>query len=191
MLADIIIQTYNQEVFTIKCFESIRKYTDTNKYRIIWVDNGSTKESREKVIQELLKHSHYLTIWLDAPVGFVKAINLGLRASKADYIVIQNNDTQVIPNWLDRLVYPFTVDSRVAMSGPFTTKGLRSWQSWDNVKKGINYPISSVKIIIKLGLFSFENPFCTVRIDRQRINRLVNTFFNMTFYFKFKIRLIF
>ena len=47
MKADIIVPTFNQEDHTIRCFDSLREYTDN--YRLIWADDGSTKESREKV----------------------------------------------------------------------------------------------------------------------------------------------
>lgn len=131
MKTEIIIPTFNQEDFTIKCMQSIKKYTVD--YKIIWVDNGSTTESRQKVLDEITTHSDYLSIWLDKNYGFVKAVNIGIAASKEEFIVLQNNDTEVTSCWLERLMKPMENNS-VMITGPLTdTTG--SWQGWRQVKQ--------------------------------------------------------
>lgn len=131
MKTDIIIPTFNQENFTVKCLESLRAFT--KDYRVIWVDNGSTSESRQTVLNELKNHE-YLSIWLDKNYGFVKAVNLGLRNAKAEFVILQNNDTEVTEEWLDRLMVPFEKDPLVMATGPLTdAEG--SWQGWKNFKK--------------------------------------------------------
>ena len=61
-MTDIIIPTFGQEDFTVKCLESIRKHTKSSDYRIIWVDNGSSRSSRFTVLSEIEKQSGY-TFW--------------------------------------------------------------------------------------------------------------------------------
>lgn len=129
---DIITPTFNQENFTIKCFQSIRKYT--KDYRIIWVDNASTEESRNKVMTEVLNHKDYLTIWFEENKGFVKGTNAGLEQSDADYVVFMNNDTEVTPEWFERLVKPLETNANCMASGPLTSAE-GSWQGWMNVKR--------------------------------------------------------
>lgn len=133
-MVDIIIPTHNQESFTIKCLQSIRKYT--TQYRIIWVDNGSTEQSRRLIMEELIKHK-YLTIWNATNLGFIKAVNSGIKASKNEYLVLLNNDTEVTNGWLQRLLIPFR-DTRVRLSGPISN-AIGSWQGWINVKNRL-YP---------------------------------------------------
>ena len=79
-MIDIIIPTYGQEDYTVECLKSIRNYTEADSYRIIWVDNGSSFESRQTVMKELVNHT-YLTIWMGDRAGFVKAVNAGIDAS--------------------------------------------------------------------------------------------------------------
>ncbi len=135
---DIIIPTYNNEEYTINCLNSIRRYT--KNYRILWVDNGSSSESRIKVLDELKNHNNYLTIWLDKNYGFVKAVNAGLYQSDAEYVVFLNNDTAVTPEWFERLKYPFDHNPSVRISGPLTdTDG--SWQGWRNVKNKMYFDL--------------------------------------------------
>ena len=172
-MLDIIIPTFNQEDFTVRCFESIRKYT--SDYRIIWVDNGSTEYSRLKVLDELKNHKEYLTIWFEKNQGFVKGTNAGIKASTADYIVFMNNDTEATPQWSERLLYPLQNGSNYIASGPLTsTDG--SWQGWRNVKQKTLYDmpdlanktgeqISEILIqkyngkIMDVGMIAF---FCTI-----------------------------
>ena len=125
----IIIPTYNAEDYTIKCLKSIKKYTSHLDYEIIWVDNGSSRESREKVMKELKNHK-YKTIWAGERLGFVKAINLGIEHSDGKYIVFQNNDTLVTKHWLDNMLYPLINDDMIMIAGPNTTEST-SQQSWN------------------------------------------------------------
>lgn len=128
---DIIIPTFNQELFTVKCLESIRAYT--KNYKIIWVDNGSTEQSRNIVMTELKNHKNYLSIWFEKNQGFVKAINAGIRASNSEYIILQNNDTEVTYGWLNPMLCAMNSDENIMCCGPLTdTEG--SWQGWKNVK---------------------------------------------------------
>lgn len=131
-MVDIVIPTYGQEAYTVDCLKSIRKYTAKKEYRIIWVDNGSTSESRQIVMDELKKHN-YLTIWMSYRAGFVKAVNLGIKSSFNEYVVIMNNDTKVVPFWLERLKLPLKKDKKIGLTGPTTTEQT-SRQSWDILK---------------------------------------------------------
>lgn len=105
-LTSIIIPAYflNNPLFhqTGNCIGSIREHTDKEKtpYEIILVINGETgigfKEPYtdtycDKVIQN------------PENLGFAKAVNQGIRASKGEYIAIINNDVQVFDNWLPDL----------------------------------------------------------------------------------------
>ena len=131
-MTDIIIPTFGQEDFTVKCLESIRKHTKSSDYRIIWVDNGSSRSSRFTVLSEIEKHN-YLSIWLPENVGFVKATNAGIEASSAEYLCLMNNDTEATGDWLNLLLEPLKSHGFMA-SGPMTsTEG--SWQGWRNVRE--------------------------------------------------------
>ena len=119
-MIDIIIPTFNQEMYTVQCLKSLRRFTK-QPYRIVWVDNGSSYESRKRVLIELKDHK-YLTIWLSERIGFIKAVNIALKHCHHDYVVILNNDTEVTENWLDLLMFPLVHSDRIIASGPLTTR---------------------------------------------------------------------
>ena len=129
----IIIPTFGQEDFTARCFDSI--FEHTHGYKLIWVDNGSAEDSREAVMLSPYRER----IWKDKNLGFVKAVNLGIRAAlrepEVKYIVIQNNDTIVTAGWLDRMKAVMRNNPKVGAVGPITTYGAKQ-QVWRFIWEG-------------------------------------------------------
>jgi GT2 family glycosyltransferase len=134
--ADILVPTCGQEEFTVRCFDSLLEHTED--YRLVWIDNGSPASSRAAVLPAFARHRRRLSIFPGRNLGFVGGTNLGLRsilgefASKASYVVMLNNDTEVTSQWLDRLTRPLDLDPSLAATGPMTSPS-SSWQAWPNV----------------------------------------------------------
>ncbi len=137
-ISAIITPTFNNEDYTIRCFDSIRK--NTKDYKIIWIDNGSKPESREKVKKFLDENNvPYELIQNQDNLGFVKATNQGMKRAmefEADYIVLQNNDTEVYDGWLERMIEVAKSDPKIGLVGPITSP-CRSWQSIEHIKKSV------------------------------------------------------
>ncbi|MFH1593074.1 MAG: glycosyltransferase family 2 protein [Candidatus Omnitrophota bacterium] len=104
MKCDIIIPIWNGLDETRDCIDSIKKNT-RYPYRLILVDNGSGKETKE-YLDSLKDESGAIVSLLrnDTNFGFIKAVNQGLVVSSAPYICILNNDTLPAQGWLTELV---------------------------------------------------------------------------------------
>lgn len=118
-MVSIVIPTYNHlEDCLIPCIESIKKYTDLSGVEIIVVANGCTDKTWDYICSEEAISHH---IWVNNPVGFPKAVNLGIERSSGEYVVILNNDVVLLEQekntWLDILRKPFR-DYRVGVTGP-------------------------------------------------------------------------
>lgn len=113
----IVIPTFNHLEDCLKpCLKSIINTTDLSCVEVIVVANGCTDDTRSFV--ESLGEPFKL-IWIPEQVGFIKATNEGIKASTGKYIVLLNNDTEVVGrDWLDILAKPFG-NSRVGMTGPY------------------------------------------------------------------------
>ena len=114
MQYDIVIPNYVTEAgrqMVVNCLASIRLYSFD--YRLILVDNASP--DFDAIKEELAQHPHLL-IRNTENLGFVKAVNQGLTASTAPHVVILNNDTEVVPGWLERLRGALT--GTVGLAGP-------------------------------------------------------------------------
>jgi GT2 family glycosyltransferase len=157
MKYDIIIPVWNQSDLTVKCLQSIKK--KTKHYKIILIDNGSEKSEFDVIFKELQNHEHLL-IRNCQNLGFVKAVNQGLAASQSQYVIIQNNDTEVITNgWADKLQNCFQLH-KVGISAPITNN-VNQWQ-------GREVLCDKVRIIDKGKMVAFFS----VMISKECINKV-------------------
>lgn len=117
MKCDIIIPVWNQLSHTKRCLESIRQHADY-PYRIIVIDNGSEKDTKDFLDRQKRENGELLVITNEANRGYIRAINQGLAAATADYICLLNNDTVVTPGWLTRMISLAESDPRIGIVNP-------------------------------------------------------------------------
>lgn len=119
MKCDIIIPIWDQLDFTRDCIASIESNTKW-PFRLILIDNGSNSETKAylnslpgsmtNVEVKLIKNKENL--------GFVKAVNQGLRVSTAPYICVMNNDTLATDGWLAEMVRVANADPSIGLVNP-------------------------------------------------------------------------
>lgn len=125
MKASIIIPTYNHWDDCLKpCLDSIKEHTDTTPVEVIVVANGCNDSTRGLVQDPHLWRERWPNlriVWFELPLGYTKAVNAGLLAAQGEFIVLLNNDTEILPSaqneWLDKLLKPFD-DPAVGVTGP-------------------------------------------------------------------------
>lgn len=131
----VVTPTWNNEDYTIRCFESIRKHT--KDFVVVWIDNGSERKSRDAVERYVDKIGLPCEkIFNDENLGFVKATNQGMKLAMeagVKYVVLQNNDTEVYDEWLDRMIRTAEQDQRIGLVGPLASPS-HGWQDIDNLK---------------------------------------------------------
>lgn len=91
MAVSIIIPNWNGKQYLRDCLQSLEKQSFRN-FEIIVVDNGSEDGSIEMVVEQ---YPQVKILALKKNEGFCKAVNIGIRASKAPYVILLNNDTRV------------------------------------------------------------------------------------------------
>jgi GT2 family glycosyltransferase len=112
-----IVLNWNQRDLTLDCLASLAEL-DYPCYRIILVDNGSQDDS-VPVIHErfpdvaLIENGENLGYSLGNNAGIQRAMSEG-----ADYIFLLNNDTEVDPTMLTKLVDVAESDPEIGMVGP-------------------------------------------------------------------------
>ncbi len=96
----IIVVTVNTPEMTAACLSSVFEQT-TVPYELIVVSN-----SRSKRIQRILSSlpSRVRVIQNARNLGYTKAANQGIRASRGKYLCFLNSDTLVPPGWMERLL---------------------------------------------------------------------------------------
>ncbi len=104
----IIILNYNGWHDTKDCLASLHilKAKNIEKY-IVVVDNGSTDGSVENLKSQISKLNIHKIIENGGNIGFAKGNNRGIQYALdqgADYILLLNNDTKIIMNFLPSLL---------------------------------------------------------------------------------------
>jgi GT2 family glycosyltransferase len=113
----IIVLNWNGRDHTLACLTSLRPL-DYPACEVVVVDNGSSDDS---VAAIRAAQPSATLIALDENRGYVGGNNVGLdhaRAAGADYALLLNNDTEVAPDFLTRLVAAAELDPRVGIVGP-------------------------------------------------------------------------
>ena len=115
---DIVIPIWNQLPVTRECIDSILNCTDY-PYRLILIDNGSDPDTRDYLRSlEGIKDPGVVLIRNENNLGFVKAVNQGIKASRGQYICLMNNDTVAAKGWLSELVRILETDRDTGMVNP-------------------------------------------------------------------------
>jgi GT2 family glycosyltransferase len=116
-MISIVIPTYTNFSGLKACIASIEEYTNLDDIEIIVSANGAPKEVKPYPFNDVTK-----VIWHDAPIGYAKACNAGIKEAKGEYIILLNDDCVLTPQpqnrWLNMLLRPFQENSKVGLSGP-------------------------------------------------------------------------
>lgn len=134
-MVSIIVPVFNEADKTVRCFTSIKSNTNI-PFEVIWVDNGSNPANFPIIKKSATKPGmHTKLVKFNRNVGFVKAINAGLKEieDSSQYIIFLNNDTEVGIGWAKKLVTTLS-DKKVGAVGPITQSKI-SWQEAENLNR--------------------------------------------------------
>jgi len=105
---DVVIVAFGRYELTDSCLRHLG--VQRPAHRVIVVDNGSTDDSAERVAAD----------WPDVHLerfpdnrGFAEACNRGVAAGTSEIVVLLNNDVDVHPDFLERLIAPLEEDPKV------------------------------------------------------------------------------
>ncbi len=101
----IVIPTRDHAEDLRKCIESVFAKTTYPDYEIIIVDNGSRESEALDYMKVIAQDSRVRVVSADIPFNFSKLVNIGVEEATGEYVLLLNNDTEVItPEWLEEMV---------------------------------------------------------------------------------------
>lgn len=109
--ASVVIPNLNGAGWLRDSIESVYAQTEQN-FELIIIDNGSTDESLE-IARSYQGRPRYTLIENSSNTGFSYAVNQGIRAAKAPYVVLFNNDAFAEPDWLSELLRVADSDEKI------------------------------------------------------------------------------
>jgi GT2 family glycosyltransferase/glycosyltransferase involved in cell wall biosynthesis len=103
-LVSIIIPVYEKAPYTLQCLYAIHKEFSYNfEIEVIVVDDCSPDKSGQ-IFDDLLG---VVCIKNQLNLGFVRSCNIGADSATGEYLCFLNNDTLVMPGWLEELIATF------------------------------------------------------------------------------------
>ncbi len=111
---DILISCYNEFEITVECLVALQRAPKRRKFRIIIVDDASPDE---RLLS--FKSVPGLTVIRNPEnLHFLRSCNSAFAATSAPYLLILNNDTQVLDDAIDRLIDVLEEEERAGASVP-------------------------------------------------------------------------
>lgn len=111
----IITLNYNQTEATCAFLESTRNLKYTN-YEILVCDMDSITDPSDRILEGRYPHTRLLKSKKN--LGFAGGNNWGMRQAKGEFLFIVNNDTEVTPFLLQKLIAPFYADAQIGVTCP-------------------------------------------------------------------------
>lgn len=105
-MVSIIIPTKDYADVTEQCLKSLFEKTTYKNYEVILMNNNSEKKETFDLFKKYQnKYSNFRVIDANYEFNYSKINNQAVEAAKGEYIVLLNNDTEIIiPHWLQVMV---------------------------------------------------------------------------------------
>ena len=88
-----------------RCVESIINVSTYDNYEIVIVENNSETQEIRTYYEEIMQHPNVRVVEYKGGFNYSKINNLGVSHATGEYVLLLNNDTQVItPNWIEELL---------------------------------------------------------------------------------------
>ncbi|MBR4732771.1 MAG: glycosyltransferase family 2 protein, partial [Lachnospiraceae bacterium] len=112
---------------TVEAIESIRKFADTDSYKIIVIDNYSPDNSFVELNNRYSNDSKVIIIHNDQNLGFAKGNNIGIdfvrKNFKTRFVVVMNNDTLLFQGHLFSNLCKAFSEHKFSVLGPMIISG--------------------------------------------------------------------
>lgn len=113
-VVSIVVPVYGQLPYTLNCLDSLRRHESRFSFEVIVYDDRSP----DTVTGEYLPQVGWINYVLaDENRGFIHACNAGASVARGQYFIMLNNDTRVVPGWLDEMIGTFEHFPRAGLVG--------------------------------------------------------------------------
>jgi GT2 family glycosyltransferase len=112
-LVSVIVPAFNQAEYTVCCLASLHRYPPEASYEVVVVDDASS-DATERLLGAITGLRYLRN---PENLGFLRTANRGAAQARGRYLLFLNNDTQVLPGWLDRLLEVFATHPDAGIVG--------------------------------------------------------------------------
>ncbi len=88
-----------------RCIDSILEKSTYDNFEIVIVENNSETEEIREYYREIEKNERISVVMYEGGFNYSKINNFGVMHAKGDYVLLLNNDTEVITvNWIEEML---------------------------------------------------------------------------------------
>lgn len=104
-LVSIIIPNKDHVDDLSRCVESVINLSTYDNYEIVIVENNSETAEIRTYYEEISRHPRVQVVEYKGDFNYSKINNFGVQYAKGEYLLLLNNDTEVItPDWMEELL---------------------------------------------------------------------------------------
>lgn len=107
-LVSIIIPTRDLAPVLLRCLSSLQQFTQYSHWEVVLVDNGSVEATTQTILNyyQILWGERFQIVRDEGDFNFSRLVNRGVQAARGDYILLLNNDTELLnpKNWLELML---------------------------------------------------------------------------------------
>ena len=110
----ILLPVFNELDLTVECLLAIQRAKPAVAFEVVLADDAST----DPEVALLGGVANLVYVRQPANLGFLRNCNAAFARCRGEYVLLLNNDAQVLPGAIDRLVAALDADPGVAAVGP-------------------------------------------------------------------------
>ena len=104
-LVSILIPTKDKREYIERCISSILNKTTYTNFEIIILDTGSTKKETLDYLDTIKENQKVRVLHWEKKFNYSAVNNYGVRYSNGEYVLLLNNDTEIItPDWIEGML---------------------------------------------------------------------------------------
>lgn len=100
---DIIVPVYNGYDDVIKCYNSLKKHTNFDLCRVIFIDDNSPDKRILPLLKSFEDNENVIIKHNDVNQGFSANVNIGMQMSEENDVILLNSDTVVTSRWVEKI----------------------------------------------------------------------------------------
>lgn len=120
-MIDIIIPVYNAFEDLQRCVDSLKRHTDMENNRVIFVNDCSSDERIAPYLDSLVAPNVLVHHNMENK-GFSANVNYGIQSSTDHDVLLLNTDTIVTSGWLDKIAACAARDAHIASVTPLSNR---------------------------------------------------------------------
>lgn len=113
-VVSIVLPVYNQAPFTLACLDALLAHRSHHRFEVLVGDDASTDATAIALAVPMTGVRH---VRHAENLGFVRNCNATAAQARGRYVVFLNNDTLVLPGWLDELIATLESEPGIGLAG--------------------------------------------------------------------------